>query len=259
MTMATLDAMRAPRRALRQSFRARRTATANDNGGGGTANVLPDLGLLARAGTPGLALRHALALLADDPALRSPGAALSRLKPLVAAERAALAQARGAVRISYASGHARLVDAAVVGLLELARAYVGWGGWSDAAPLAAVAVGEYAGATLAPGAAPELLFVVPDANAGAGIAARDPGSRERRSGERMAAFAMIGFADLGLELRCSVRSIAEHAALAAHTPVPEAPPPRRFIWGRYDLFAGLAEAFPAPASQAGVDAAGAEP
>ena len=31
---------------------------------------------------------------------------------------------------------------------------------------------------------------------------------------------------------------------------------RRFVWGRYDLFAKLAEALPAPASALGVDAAG---
>jgi hypothetical protein len=249
--MATLETIGAPRRGLRQSFRPRRAATANDNGAG--AGGAPDLDLVARAGAPGAALRHALAALAGDPALRAPGPALSRLKPLVAAERAALAQAQSPLRLAYGLGHARLVDAAATGLLELARSYVGWGGWSGAAPLAAVALGEYAGGTLAPGAAPELLFVVPDAEARGGEYA----VRERRSGERMATFAMIGFADLGLELRCSVHSLAELAVLGAKSPVPPAASARRFVWGRYDLFARLAEARPAPASRPGVEAAGA--
>jgi hypothetical protein len=244
-----------PRRALRQSFRPRRASTANDNGAtpAADADSLPSLELLARAGAPGLALRHALSQLAFDSALRSPGPALARLKPLVAAERAALAQASSPVGLSSGVGHARLVDAAVAGLLELARVYVGWGGWSDAAPLAAVARGEYAGAALAPDAAPELLFVVPRGDAGESALA----GRERRSGERMAAFAMIGFADLGLDLRCAVRSLAEVATLGAQSQAPAAAHARRFVRGRYDLFARLAEALPAPAPRAGVDAAGA--
>ena len=264
-----------PRRAFRFAFRTRRPGPANDNAAAVTAAAAAAAmigayaGMLARAGTPGLALRHALALLADDPALRSPGAALARLRPLAAAERAALAQSHAAARTAYGIGHAGLIDAAAAGLLDLARAYVGWGGWSEAAPLAAVAIGDYARAALTPGAAPELLFVVPDVGRHTGDRdsnARDPvardraprnraaADRERRSGERMAAFAMIGFADLGLDMRCAVRGVADCAALAADDP--GATRARRFVWGRYDLFVKLAEALPAPASALGVDAAG---
>ena len=122
---------------------------------------------------------------------------------------------------------------------------------NDNAAMARAMAGARAEAALAPGAVPELLFVVPDAGGGSDRGLR---GRARRGGERMAAFAMIGFADLGLDMRCAVRSVAHCAALAARDP--DATRARRFVWGRYDLFAKLAEALPAPASALGVDAAG---
>jgi len=204
---------------------------------------------LAHAGLAAPSLRFALAALADDPALlRSPGAALARLRPLAAAERAGMALQTASAPSAYGSLNARFADGIAAGLLHLACAYVGWGDWPGAAPLAAVAVGAYAEGALAAGAVPEILFVVPDAGG------NDRDMRERRSGERMAAFAMIGFADLGVDMRCAVRGVSDCAALAAEDP--DAMRARRFVWGRYDLFAKFAEALPAPASALGVDAAG---
>jgi hypothetical protein len=189
------------------------------------------------------ALHRALTVLALETTLRSPGLALARLKPLVAAERARLTELAKAAPVRYGADLARLLDSAVSGLLALGRAYVRSGGWAEPAPVAAVALGHYAQGTLAHGALPELLLLVPE-----------EAEPARGRGERMAAFATIGFADLGLAIRCTVASAAEHAARAAHCP--GTPRSARFVWGNHDLYARLEEARSSPPSRPGADAAG---
>lgn len=163
-------------------------------------------------------LRHTLRAMAADPAAAAaPLAALKRLRPAVEAAQAALSRGTEPAR---AAAHARLLDAAVAGLLHLARAVAGRDASTALLPLAAAAPRS---------ADPAHVLVILPADA-----------EDRARGRRYAAFLRRGLRILGLACTCEARSVRGWARLASHTAE------IRFLRGRYDLFAAFAERRHAP-------------
>lgn len=187
----------------------------------------PGLDTISTASIP-----HALRALASD---TGPQAGLRRtklLRPLVAQMHEVLRgrlESGGSVE-DYLRGRTRLADTAVTGLLHITSTSTGVRGDTMVAPLAAVAVGGYGRRELAPGSDLDLLFPVPD---------------QSRSDAAPATAAQInavvtGLWDLGFVLDHAARSARESLDLAHSEPTVLASLlDRRFLWGRFGLYADL--------------------
>jgi hypothetical protein len=175
-------------------------------------------------------LRHALIGLASEVDARTvPGAALSKLRIAfdLAFDGIEARRLHGGAE-AYLRENVRLTDSAVAGLLHVARAAVDGGAPSIVAPIACVAIGNYAARLPETMRVGGVLLLVPTA----------PAARVR--GEQIAGFNVQGLEVLGLDIECVVRTVPALVSLLEDfpslTPMVER---RRFIRGRYDLFVEL--------------------
>lgn len=158
---------------------------------------------------------------------------IAELRPQVDSERARLlAQLRqDGSRSAYLEGRSRLVDGLVIGLGQLARVCVGDGHRAMVPTLAAVRIGAHGPAHLSRSLNVEVLFLVATA------------APLRERAEAMATFIGAALAELGVPLRCAVRSVDAltgelRSAALLHGMPAERP---RFLWGCYGLYQQLIE------------------
>ena len=152
-------------------------------------------------------LRHTLRAMASEPTARGdPAIVIARIRPVVEAAQRELEEQlrRGAPHDAVAALHSRLVDHGVVGLFHLARFWAGIR--TSVAPLTVVAVGAYGESLLPPGAAPEVVLLVPERG------------RERGEAERMAAHLVDALRSIGLAPVHSSRTSGECLAFARNQP-----------------------------------------
>jgi [protein-PII] uridylyltransferase len=158
------------------------------------------------AAPPAESVRHLLRAIASDP-----GKALDRARwlagarPLVDRSHAMLRarfEAEGSAA-AFLRGRARLADAAVLGLLHLARAVVRSDEVVTAiAPVTVLAVGGYGRRELAPASDLDLLFLLGN-------------SAGRAHAERLIGFVLAGLWDLGFEVGHASRTLSECEELAS--------------------------------------------
>jgi hypothetical protein len=174
-------------------------------------------------------LRHALMSFAADAHMRErPDAAFARVRPLV---RAAYAEIEAKRSADDAIANVTLSDAAVVGMFHFARAVADPAAASMIAPVACVAIGNYAMRRARPPRHGGLLILL------------DEHGLERARGERIAEFMALGFLEIGINVLATPRTVSDSMALA------DVLPPfrgilerRRYITGRFSLFAALTRA-----------------
>jgi hypothetical protein len=187
----------------------------------------------AESRPPSASLRHALIAMASDAGMgQRPKKAFAHVKPIADV---ALAEIEAGRAIGSAAARSRLADGAVIGLLHFARAVVDTDATSMVAPVACVALGNYA----------ERL---PYLNRpGSLLIALDESPQAQRRGKRIADFVDEGLAALGIDVAATARTVNSCAALA------EALPSflgligrRRFVAGRYSLFTDLSRVLSEP-------------
>ena len=152
-------------------------------------------------------LRHTLRAMASEPTARGdPAIVIARIRPVVEAAQRELEEQlrRGAPHDAVAALHSRLVDHAVVGLFHLARFWAGIR--TSVAPLTVVAVGAYGESLLPPGAAPEVVLLVPERG------------RERGEAERMATHLVDALRSIGLAPVHSSSTSGECLVFARYQP-----------------------------------------
>jgi hypothetical protein len=184
----------------------------------------------AESRPPSASLRHALVAMASDAGKRqSPTKAFAHVKPIADVALAEI-EARRAIS-GNAAARTRLADGAVIGLLHFARTVVDTDATSMVAPVACVALGNYAERLPylnRPGSLLVVLGQSPEA---------------QRRGKRIADLIDEGLATFGIDVAATTRTVNDCAALA------EALPSflglisrRRFVAGRYGFFADLSKA-----------------
>lgn len=184
----------------------------------------------AESRPPSASLRHALVAMASDAGMRQrPKKAFAHVKPIADVALAEI-EARREIGGS-AAARSRLADGAVIGLLHFARAVVVTDATSMIAPVACVALGNYAERLPYLNRPGSLLIVL----------GQSP--EAQRLGKRIADLIDEGLATLGIDVAATTRTVNDCATLA------EALPSflglisrRRFVAGRYGFFADLSKA-----------------
>lgn len=184
----------------------------------------------AESRPPSASLRHALVAMASDAGMRQrPKKAFVHVKPIADVALAEI-EARREIGGS-AAARSRLADGAVIGLLHFARAVVVTDATSMVAPVACVALGNYAERLPYLNRPGSLLIVLGES------------PEAQRLGKGIADLIDEGLATLGIDLAATTRTVNDCAALA------EALPSflglisrRRFVAGRCGFFADLSKA-----------------
>ena len=193
-----------------------------------TAPVRP---ITAAAWTVPAKLRSALMALAVDAEKRAaPQFALSQIKIAfdLALDGIEARRLAGGGIDAYLAENVRLTDSAVAGLLHLARAAVDADAPSMVAPIACVAIGNYAARLPADLRHGGLLLLLP------------PDAAARARGERIAKSIIAGLGRLDVGLEATLRTVPALVNLLESFPtLLSLFERRRFIRGRYDLFTDL--------------------
>jgi [protein-PII] uridylyltransferase len=185
--------------------------------------------------TPIATIHQALRAIANESGPREGLNRVKLLRPLVAQAHDILREhfESGGSAEDYLRDRARLADSVVVGLLRIASISSGIRDRSAVAPIAAIAAGGYGRRELAPGSDLDVLFLLPESSSShAGAVA--PATR-----------ACVGAVvaclwDLGFVLDHAARTVQECLELAKdNAAVLAGLVDRRYLWGRFDLFAAL--------------------
>jgi len=184
----------------------------------------------AESRPPSASLRHALFAMASDAAMRQrPKKAFAHVKPIADV---ALAQIEARREVGgSAAARSRLADGAVIGLLHFARAVVDTDATSIVAPVACVALGNYAERLPYLNRPGSLLIVLSQS------------LEAQRRGKRIADLIDEGLPTFGIDVAATTRTVNDCAALAESLPsflglISH----RRFVAGRYGFFADLSKA-----------------
>ena len=179
-------------------------------------------------------LRHALVALAAEAELRrNPRASLAHVRPLV--DRA-LAEIEANSRVGdevagNPSAIVRLANSAIVGLLHFARVASDPDAPSMVAPVARVALGNYAARLPQPRPRGSLLILL------------DEHADERARGERIADFVAQGLIELGVQIVTVARTPGDCVTLADILPAFRGLVHKhRFVCGRYGLYTAFSRA-----------------
>jgi|SRR5450432_296077 [protein-PII] uridylyltransferase len=184
---------------------------------------------------PIAAIHQTLRAIANE---SGPGEGLNRVKllrPLVAQAHDILREhfESGGSAEDYLRGRAQLADGVVVGVLRMASISSGIRDGSTVAPLAAIATGGYGRRELAPGSDLDVLFLLPESSSS------HAGDVEPATSACIGAI-VASLWDLGFVLDHAARSVKECLELAKdRAAVLAGLVDRRYLWGRFGLFAAL--------------------